>query len=85
MGDQIIIAPQAGGTHILALLKGQCDDRAVAAAAQSQGLAIQALSDWCMEKSTHGGLLLGFTNISDTAKSMALTLRLLNVMKKLER
>ncbi|MGW7771526.1 MocR-like pyridoxine biosynthesis transcription factor PdxR [Pseudomonas machongensis] len=83
LGDQIIIAPQAGGTHILALLKGQCDDRAVAAAAQSQGLAIQALSDWCMEKSTHGGLLLGFTNISDTAKSMALTLRLLNVMKKI--
>lgn len=60
---QLHLQPQAGGIQLLARLEPGVDDQACAAAAQTQGLAVQALSDWCQHPPAQGGLLMGFTNM----------------------
>ncbi|MGC7402825.1 PLP-dependent aminotransferase family protein [Pandoraea pneumonica] len=67
-GD-LMVAPQAGGIHALASLPRGRDDKALAAAAQQRGLAVQAVSQWQMRRASgaglaaRSGLLIGFTNI----------------------
>lgn len=63
-GPRLQIQAQAGGLHVLANLTHAEDDQRLAAAAQAQGLAIHALSQWCMERSADSGLLMGFANLS---------------------
>ncbi|MEQ9947135.1 PLP-dependent aminotransferase family protein [Pectobacterium aroidearum] len=76
LGSHLIVQPQAGGIHVLAKLAARGNDQSLAAAAQSHGLAIQALNDWRMSRSSHGGLLMGFTNVTESAMAKALVHRL---------
>jgi len=76
-----IAAAQVAGTHVLAMLQGQCSDRDFAAAAQSHGLAIQALSHWRMRGPGPGGVLMGFANISGAEEAMVLIRRLMEATK----
>jgi len=70
------IALQAGGMHLLVLLDACSDDRAIAAQAQTQGLAVQALSSWFTTGTPKKGLLVGFTNVSSVQEATALSSRL---------
>lgn len=65
LGERLQVQSQAGGIHVLANLRRAEDDRPLAKAAQEQGLAVQALSDWQISPVVHKGLLMGFANISD--------------------
>ncbi|QZN97573.1 PLP-dependent aminotransferase family protein [Symbiopectobacterium purcellii] len=65
LGSRIDIQPQAGGIHVLAKLTGRQSDTSLAAAAQSNGLAIQALTHWQVCNTLHGGLLMGFANVTE--------------------
>jgi GntR family transcriptional regulator/MocR family aminotransferase len=56
-----------GGMHLLLRLPAQCDDRALAAAARSHGLAVNALTSMGVQARTGPGLLLGYTNIRPEA------------------
>ncbi|UKE84954.1 PLP-dependent aminotransferase family protein [Pectobacterium colocasium] len=76
LGSHLAIQPQAGGIHVLAKLAARGNDQSLAAAAQSHGLAIQALNDWRMSRPSHGGLLMGFTNVTEPAMAKALVHRL---------
>jgi GntR family transcriptional regulator/MocR family aminotransferase len=76
LGSHLIVQPQAGGIHVLARLAARGNDQYLAAAAQSHGLAIQALNDWRMSRPSHGGLLMGFTNVTKPAMAKALVHRL---------
>ncbi|WP_370679691.1 PLP-dependent aminotransferase family protein [Comamonas sp. GB3 AK4-5] len=75
-GPSLQIQPQAGGIHVLARLAQEVDGQAWAAAAQAQGLAVQALSDWCQHPPAQDGLLMGFTNIASPQAAQELALRL---------
>lgn len=55
------VVPQKGGIQLVIRLPG--DDIALARKASAAGLAVQALSDWRIQSSGEGGLLLSFTNI----------------------
>ncbi|RKO74616.1 DNA-binding protein [Pectobacterium parmentieri] len=72
LGSHLTVQPQAGGIHVLATLATRGDDQSLAAAAQSHGLAIQALNDWRMCGPSHGGLLMGFTNVAEPAMAKVL-------------
>ncbi len=63
-GTHLHVQPQAGGIHVLASLYTKQNDKALAAAAHSHGLAVQALSDWRIQRSSQGGLLMGFANFT---------------------
>ncbi|MFT3803286.1 MAG: PLP-dependent aminotransferase family protein [Burkholderiaceae bacterium] len=76
-GSRLYVQPQAGGIHVLARLTHQEDDKTLAAAAQSDGLAIQALSRWQIGKASQGGLLMGFANVAEPEMAKTLTCRLL--------
>ncbi|RJL47841.1 MocR-like pyridoxine biosynthesis transcription factor PdxR [Pectobacterium carotovorum] len=76
LGSHLVVQPQAGGIHVLAKLAARSNDKSLAAAAQSHGLAIQALNDWRISSSSHGGLLMGFTNVTEPAMAKALVHRL---------
>ncbi|KHT25181.1 PLP-dependent aminotransferase family protein [Pectobacterium brasiliense] len=76
LGSHLIVQPQAGGIHVLARLAARGNDQSLAAVAQSHGLAIQALNDWRISSSSHGGLLMGFTNVAEPAMAKALVHRL---------
>ncbi|MFJ5386215.1 PLP-dependent aminotransferase family protein [Pectobacterium sp. CHL-2024] len=76
LGSHLVVQPQAGGIHVLAKLAARGNDKSLAAAAQSHGLAIQALNDWRISSSSHGGLLMGFTNVTEPAIAKALVHRL---------
>ncbi|MER1969035.1 PLP-dependent aminotransferase family protein [Castellaniella sp. GW247-6E4] len=76
-----IAATQAGGTHVLGMLHGRRSDRDFAAAAQSRGLAIQALSHWRMRRSGPEGVLMGFANIPGAEEAVALTRRLMEATR----
>ncbi|MBN3042887.1 PLP-dependent aminotransferase family protein [Pectobacterium brasiliense] len=76
LGSHLVVQPQAGGIHVLAKLAARGNDKSLAAAAQSHGLAIQALNDWRISSSSHGGLLMGFTNVAEPAMAKALVHRL---------
>lgn len=76
LGSHLIVQPQAGGIHVLARLAARGNDQSLAAVAQSHGLAIQALNDWRMSRSSQGGLLMGFTNVTEPEMAKALVHRL---------
>ncbi|MBJ7264153.1 MAG: PLP-dependent aminotransferase family protein, partial [Burkholderiaceae bacterium] len=59
-GSHLHVQPQAGGIHVLAHLNTRQNDKVLAQAAQSHGLAVHALNDWRMRRSQQGGLLMGF-------------------------
>lgn len=63
-GSRLHVQPQAGGIHVLAHLNTRHNDNVLAAAAQSHGLAVQALSKWRIRRSTKGGLLMGFAGFT---------------------
>ncbi len=74
MGEHLRVQPQAGGIHVLAHLPPQQNDKALATAAVAEGLAIQALSDWRIRKSSQGGLLMGFASFA-TAEDAGASVR----------
>ena len=61
---------------MLAHLNGRQSDMALAAAAAARGLAVLALSDWRMRKSSQGGLLMGFANFATPGEAVASVRRL---------
>ncbi|OVZ97340.1 PLP-dependent aminotransferase family protein [Yersinia vastinensis] len=84
------VEQQAGGIQLLAWLDERFVDSVVAAQAQRQGLAIEALSDWALEKreKTHqknrqNGLLMGFTNLTSVAETDRLVAKLVTVITAL--
>ncbi|WP_437215211.1 PLP-dependent aminotransferase family protein [Pectobacterium sp. LFLA-215] len=77
LGSRLHIQPQAGGIHVLAKLVHQENDQSLAAAAQSNGLAVQALSQWQIRRTSHGGLLMGFANVTDSEMAKTLIGRLM--------
>ena len=79
LGTRLRVQPQAGGIHVLAHLDTRQDDKALATAAEAQGLAIQALSDWRLRESPRGGLLMGFANFA-TAEAAAASVRRLRAV-----
>ena len=82
MGEHLYIQPQAGGIHVLAHLCPEQNDRALAEAAQTSGLAVHALSDWQLCKSSQGGLLMGFANFATAEEARASVQRLKVVLAK---
>ena len=64
LGEYLHIQPRAGGLHVLAHLHTGENDRALAAAAEARGLAVQALSNWRIHNSAQGGLIMGFANFA---------------------
>ncbi|MFT4268853.1 MAG: PLP-dependent aminotransferase family protein [Xenophilus sp.] len=70
-GSRLHIQPQAGGIHMLAHLNTRQNDKALAKAAQSHGLAVHALSNWRMRRSQRGGLLMGFTGFMTDEQAAA--------------
>jgi GntR family transcriptional regulator/MocR family aminotransferase len=74
-GPKLRIHLEAGGMHLLARVPDGADDVACATAAAKSGLAVTALSQWCLE-SDQTGLLLSFTNIaSRDARDLATRLK----------
>jgi len=71
LGDGVHVEPQAGGIQVLAHLRHAQDDKRIASEAEAQGLAVQALSQWCMRKSSLSGLIMGFANFADADEAMA--------------
>ena len=70
MTSRLQVQPQAGGIHVLARLHEGPNDSLLAAAAQSRGLAVQALSDWRMRPGAKGGLLMGFANFTSADQAL---------------
>lgn len=81
IGDRLHVQPQAGGIQVLAHLPAGQDDRALAAAANAAGLAVNALSDWRMRPSSDGGLLMGFANFATAADAEASVQRLADTLQ----
>ncbi|OZI52592.1 MocR-like pyridoxine biosynthesis transcription factor PdxR [Bordetella genomosp. 4] len=76
LGDRLYVEPQAGGIQVMAHLQGAFDDKRIAAQAQANGLAVQALSHWCMRKSPLSGLIMGFANFATPEAAQAAVRRL---------
>jgi GntR family transcriptional regulator/MocR family aminotransferase len=76
-GSRLSVQPQAGGIHVLARLNTRGNDRSMAEAARSHGLAVQALNDWRMRGTSRGGLLMGFANVTGPAMADELMRRLM--------
>ncbi|WP_145529351.1 PLP-dependent aminotransferase family protein [Yersinia alsatica] len=84
----VVIEQQAGGIQLLAQLDRRFVDSDVAARAQNQGLAIQAVSDWVLETNvakdrkahSQNGLLMGFTNLTSVAETDRLVARLAEII-----
>lgn len=76
IGERLHVQPQAGGIHVLAHLNTSQSDKTLAAAAEARGLAVQALSNWRLRKSSQGGLLMGFANFATPEDAVASVRRL---------
>jgi GntR family transcriptional regulator / MocR family aminotransferase len=63
LSDYLSLRLEAGGMHLLAMLKHPLKDIEVQERGNSQGLALAALSRWNVERDNGQGLLLSFTNI----------------------
>ncbi|GAB2907074.1 MocR-like pyridoxine biosynthesis transcription factor PdxR [Paralcaligenes ginsengisoli] len=75
-GGKLHVPGRAGGIHVLAQLDTKKSDKALAAAANAQGLAVQALSIWSMSGRVPKGLLLGFTNLATPEQAVTSSQRL---------
>jgi GntR family transcriptional regulator/MocR family aminotransferase len=82
MAEQLHVQPQAGGIHVLAHLNPRQNDKALTAAAEAGGLAVQALSNWRMRRSSRGGLLMGFANLATSEQAVASVRRLKAALAK---
>ena len=71
LGEQLQVQPQAGGIQVLTYLNTRRNDKTLTTAAEAKGLAVQALSDWRMRKSSQGGLLMGFANFAAPEEAAA--------------
>jgi GntR family transcriptional regulator/MocR family aminotransferase len=67
MGDRLRADSGEGGMNLVAWLPSGSDDRAAAARAQADGLAVSALSQWVVKARVEPALILGYTNIAPTA------------------
>lgn len=76
LGQQMHVAPQPGGMHLVLYLRGEQSDRVLAARMRAQGMAAQALSDLTQRAPGAGAILLGFTNVSSSQDVIALGLRI---------
>lgn len=76
LGEQLQVQPQAGGIQVLTYLNTRQNDKTLTTAAEAKGLAVQALSDWRMRKSSQGGLLMGFANFATPEEAAAAVRRL---------
>lgn len=76
-GALLQVDEQSGGINLLARLRVDVCDQAVAAAAARAGLGIQAVSGWSIEPGGQQGLLMGFTNLATRQQAVeaALVLR----------
>ncbi|WP_263140729.1 PLP-dependent aminotransferase family protein [Pseudomonas sp. RIT-PI-AD] len=75
-GDRLRLELQAGGMHLLGYLPAGTEDGALADRANAQGLAVHALSRWTREARGTPGLLLGFTQVTDSGQADGLAQRL---------
>ncbi|MCR4470018.1 PLP-dependent aminotransferase family protein [Burkholderia sp. SCN-KJ] len=82
-GGELRVPDRAGGIHVLAYLKSKYNDKALAAAANSNGLAVRALSEWCIRRRSPVGLLMGFANIATPEEALDQVLRLQKIHKDL--
>lgn len=73
---RLSIDHQAGGMHLLARLEKGMDDKLISDNAKRAGLAVQALSRWYLSPDAGHGLLLGFTNVTDSKQATELAERL---------
>ncbi|RJT39177.1 PLP-dependent aminotransferase family protein [Rahnella woolbedingensis] len=82
---------QVGGIQLSASLNKNLDDALIAKNAREQGLAVQALSDWQVERRERGdvlrpnGLLMGFPNIGTQEQANQLAARLEEVISKTQK
>ena len=76
------VEQQAGGIQLLARLDKCFSDSIVAARAKSQGLAVEAVSDWALEKDSRvdNALLMGFTNLTSVTETDRLVARLAEII-----
>ncbi len=79
LGDRLKVQHQAGGLHILAYLQSTQEDRRVAAAAQADGLALSALSDWRIQPARANGLIMGFANFATQEQAQSAVERLAEI------
>jgi GntR family transcriptional regulator / MocR family aminotransferase len=82
-GEALHVPARAGGIHVLAYLKSKHGDKALAEAANAQGLGIMALSQWRMRGRSPAGLLLGFANLATPAQALELVWRLGKALRSL--
>lgn len=73
---RLSIDHQMGGMHLLARLHKGMDDKLISDYAKRAGLAVQALSRWYLSADAEPGLLLGFTNVTDSKQATELADRL---------
>jgi GntR family transcriptional regulator/MocR family aminotransferase len=85
--DILRVSQQVGGIQLCTTLNATLDDALIATNAREQGLAVQALSDWQVERHVRGealrpnGLLMGFVNISSQQQADGLVQRLAAVLE----
>lgn len=70
-----------GGMHLILHLENHMSDKKITALARTNGLAVEALSDWGIRQSQLNGLMLGFTNISSLANAKQLIDKLSKLIK----
>lgn len=84
--DILQVNQQAGGIQLCATLSRELDDALIAKNARGQGLAVQALSDWQVQRRERedalrpNGLLMGFPNISSQDMAEKLVVRLAHIV-----
>lgn len=80
LGDRVTIAGDAAGMHLTLLMRGACDDRAVAAEAAKRSLYVSPLSVAYAGDDAQSGFVLGFGNtregqIAGAVRQLAALLR----------
>ena len=79
-GSQFHVPLQAGGIHVVAFLNTRQSDKALVAAANAHGFAVEALSNSRMQRTSRGGLLMGFTNLATSRQALASVQQLKTVL-----
>ncbi|CAM3859993.1 PLP-dependent aminotransferase family protein [Rahnella bruchi] len=86
--DVLRVNQQVGGIQLSASLNKNLDDALIAKNARERGLAVQALSDWQVERTERddalrpNGLLMGFPNIGTQEQANQLAARLEEVISE---
>ena len=71
---------QDGGMHLLLDVPAQCDDAALAQAAQAAGFGVHSLSAWRNGEVGRRALILGFTNVRSPADAAQQVTRLMQAL-----